>query len=439
MTSNDWLNSEDTVKRSRKAYAHFDFRTDVAQQRSYISNSQKIASHGFYPFIHYEQKSVKYKTGAGTKEKIRDICYAAHIDRCIYQYYSFLLNELYNRRVKRDGIDAVAVAYRSNLHKSNIQFAKSAFDYIRKSGQCYIMIGDFTHFFDNLDHDYLKKQWCSLLSSSHLPDDHYNVFKNVTAYSKWELTDLLKLNGLEDTKNGRKELNSKLRVLTREQFKKNRSHIKKNTTRFGIPQGSPISATLANVYMLEVDKLINDMITAHGGMYMRYSDDFIVVLPDNDGCDALGVFEQIRVYLRCAPRLTLEPNKTQYFHYSEGVLVNCGKSFHANADDSNRYINFLGFTFDGKKVSIRMKTVSKFYYRMYRKAKSIAKSGGYTSSGKHISCENLYRRYSERGATGKKGNFLTYVARAEKEFGSEEAITRDTKRHMQKIRMALKQ
>jgi len=150
MTSNDWLNSEDTVKRSRKAYAHFDFRTDVAQQRSYISNSQKIASHGFYPFIHYEQKSVKYKTGAGTKEKIRDICYAAHIDRCIYQYYSFLLNELYNRRVKRDGIDAVAVAYRSNLHKSNIQFAKSAFDYIRKSGQCYIMIGDFTHFFDNL-------------------------------------------------------------------------------------------------------------------------------------------------------------------------------------------------------------------------------------------------------------------------------------------------
>ena len=74
---------------------------------------------------------------------------------------------------------------------------------------------------------------------------------------------------------------------------------------------------------------------------------------------------------------------------------------------------------------------------MYRKAKYIAKSGGYTPTGKHISNENLYRRYSERGANGKPGNFLTYVARADKHFGPHEVITRDTKRHMQKIRKAL--
>lgn len=61
------------------------------------------------------------------------------------------------------------------------------------------MIGDFTHFFDNRDHDYLKRQWCSLLKSDRLPDDHYSVFKNVTAYSKWELKDLLILNGFAMT------------------------------------------------------------------------------------------------------------------------------------------------------------------------------------------------------------------------------------------------
>ena len=33
--------------------------------------------------------------------------------------------------------------------------------------------------------------------------------------------------------------------------------------------------------------------------------------------------------------------------------------------------------------------------------------------------------------------FLTYVSRAEREYGSNEAITRDTKRHMQKIRKTL--
>ena len=39
------------------------------------------------------------------------------------------------------------------------------------------MIGDFTKFFDMLDHDYLKGQWCSLLQVERLPKDHYAVFK----------------------------------------------------------------------------------------------------------------------------------------------------------------------------------------------------------------------------------------------------------------------
>lgn len=437
MTPHDWLNSEDSVKRSKKPYAHFDLRTDIGKQKSYISNPRKVATHGFYPFIHYQIKTIKFSKTKGPRDKTRDICYAAHIDRCIYQYYSFMLNELYNERVRIDGTSDVAVAYRTDLHKSNINFSKRAFDFIKKLEKCYVMIGDFTHFFDNLDHDYLKRQWCSLLKSDRLPDDHYSVFKNVTAYSKWELKDLLILNGFSDDWSGRKSLNSQVRVLTPKQFKENRSHIVKNSSRYGIPQGSPISAVLANVYMLEVDKLINDVVLDLGGMYMRYSDDFIIILPDVVKLNASEVFEKIHALLKLAPRLTLEPSKTQYFHYSDGSLKNCGKEFHVEADSSSRFINFLGFTFDGKKVSIRAKTISKYYYRMYRKAKNIANTDGYTSKGKHISCENLYRRYSERGADGKPGNFLTYVSHAEKEYGSNEAITRDTKRHMQKIRKTL--
>lgn len=191
------------------------------------------------------------------------------------------------------------------------------------------------------------------------------------------------------------------------------------------------------MYMLEVDKLINDMILGLGGKYMRYSDDFIIILPDVAELNAAEAFGKIHTLLKTAPRLTLEQSKTQYFHYADGELENCGKQFHAEADGSSRFINFLGFTFDGRQVSIRAKTISKYYYRMYRKANNIAKAGGYTPAGKHISCENLYRRYSERGADGKPGNFLTYVSRAEREYGSNEAITRDTKRHMQKIRKTL--
>lgn len=438
MDTKSWLTSEETVRRSNKQYAHFDYRTDISQQRAYISNPAKVAVHAFYPFIHYVIKTVKFKKEKGKKTKERDICYAAHIDRCIYQYYSFILNCLYNARVREEGLSSVAVAYRTDLHESNINFAKRAFDFIREKESCYVMIGDFTGFFDNLDHQYLKKQWCSLLQEETLPPDHYAVFKSVTRYSKWELSDLLKLNDLEDTWDGRKTLNRKVRVLTKEQYYQHRSQIIKNKDAFGIPQGSPISATLANVYMLDVDKAVNKLVVESGGLYMRYSDDFIVALPNTAGINAKDILEQINILIKQAPRLTLERNKTQYFRYEDGRLENCSTEFHAEADASNSIIHFLGFSFDGQKVSIRPKTISKYYYRMNRKAKTVARLGGYTPEGKHISCKNLYARYSERGAKGKSGNFLTYVARAEKVFGSDEAIQRDTRNHMQKIRKALR-
>ncbi len=436
MTKEDWLNSEIVIQKSKKQYAHFDWRTDISAQKEYISDPQCVAKHGFYPFIHYQKNMSKYSHGA-YKPKYRDICYAAHIDRCIYQYYSFQLNELYNARIQQDGIYDVPMAYRTDLHENNIHISKRAFDFIKSQKDCFIMIGDFTGFFDNLDHKYLKHQWCSLLQTDMLPPDHYNVFKNITRYSKWELSDLLALNGLEDNKPGRKILNGKARVLSKEQFKEYRSHIQKNPNTYGIPQGSPISALLANVYMLTADKEINDAVTSLGGMYVRYSDDFIVVLPNNCGRKTLGDLCDVQRYIHQVPNLQLEPSKTQYFHYNAGVLVNCGKDVDEKADTSKRFINFLGFTFDGQKVSIRAKTISKYYYRMYRKAHAIVKAGRITPAGNHISCHKLYDSCSRKGKHGKKGNFLTYVDRAVEVYGVHEAITRDTRHHMAKIRKAL--
>jgi len=96
-----------------------------------------------------------------------------------------------------------------------------------------------------------------------------------------------------------------------------------------------------------------------------------------------------------------------------------------------------------------MKTIGKYYSRMYKKIKTIKKGKGYTPDGKHISAQNLYGLYSVRGAHGcliklkngktakYSGNFLTYVQRSAKIFGKHESVDRDTRRHMSKIRRAL--
>lgn len=212
-------------KQSQKVppqYTHFDRRVSLDKCFGYITSPDKIAHHGFYPFIHYTIKSRKVKDGKKDEPKKRQIYYAAHIDGWIYRYYAYLINEAYNQRVKKDGIDSVAVAYRTNLRKSNIDFAKEAFQRIQGTTSCYVMIGDFTDFFDNLDHIYLKKQLCDLLSVEKLSDDVYAVYKNVTRFSYVELQDLLMLNGLEDTRKGRKEFNDRSheRALPSEQFRK---------------------------------------------------------------------------------------------------------------------------------------------------------------------------------------------------------------------------
>ena len=428
-----WLNSPKTIRRSRKPYAHFDSRTCITDQWSYISDPSRIATHGFWPFIHYKREYIRYNKKAGKTKKYRDICYASHIDSCIFQYYSFLLNELYNRRLAQKDLHLTAIAYRSNLPKqSNLHFARRAFDFIREQNQCYVMIGDFTGFFDNLDHSYLKERWADLLEAEQLPADHYAVFKNITRYSVWERESLLAINGLENNRKGIRELNSKKKVLSLEQFKEGKKNIEKNPNSYGIPQGSPISAVLANIYMLEADDKIQAAINLHGGLYMRYSDDFIAVIPA-DNAKAIQVLEEVKQIIGSIPRLELEPRKTQYYYYNNGGIENCGKLIDTNANTEHDIIFFLGASFDGQTVRIRQKAITKYYYRMYRKGKWIRRQKGISPKGKQISNRNLYEKYSQNG----QQNFLSYIDRAHTVFSDQCFDDKVISRHMQRIRRAI--
>ena len=413
-----------------KPYAHFDLRVSLSMPsiRKYVMDRTKIVTHSFYPFIHFEKKNSRY--GKKEPKKPRELYYCSHLDRCVYQRYAFLLNYQYNIWACENNIDDVAIAYRDNLGKNNIDFAKDAFDAIRSFPQCFILVGDFTNFFDNLEHQYLKKMMCEVLGVERLPQDYFSVFRNITRFSSWDWKDIVKAAGENIAERGiRKKINSKDTVLNKEQFQESKKDIKKNVSGVGVPQGSPISAVLSNIYMIEFDKDIKRYVASKGGIYMRYSDDFIIVLPYERDAEIADFTSYIFSYVESMKGLVdLQKEKTSCYTYKDEVIYE---------GDQPSSINYLGFLFDGKNIRIRPRAITKYYYRMRRKANTIGRSNWTSSKGRHISAKELYSIYSRND---EKQTFIDYAKKAKRilKLNDQEADAL-IKHHKRKIAMAIKE
>lgn len=309
-----------------------------------------------------------------------------------------------------------------------------------------IFVGDFSDYFDNLDHHYLKDRLKNLLGVNKLPSDYYAVFKNITRYSWVDLNELMNIFLGNDrskkirpcheqkfkllTKNLQrlctpKELQIKIKPIIYEQ--------KKESGDIGIPQGSPISAVLSNIYLIDFDVQIKSFVRHIGGFYLRYCDDFIVVVPGSYPVKQLVDFIQNQV--NQVPKLMLKNEKQQILRFSDSEITNNG---------TNVSLNFLGFAFDGRFVRLREKTIYKFHRRLYhkiaiiKKQRSLGRKGGGT--------KNLYEQFSIKGALLRKsginvrqrGNFFTYLCRVKAIMGKKfcETIQR---RHFRKIRRSLRE
>lgn len=74
MSPSEWVHSDFAIRKSKRSYAHFDFRTDLSKCSDYITSPEKVATHAFYPFIHYTIEFEKYSKDKGKKIKKREIC-----------------------------------------------------------------------------------------------------------------------------------------------------------------------------------------------------------------------------------------------------------------------------------------------------------------------------------------------------------------------------
>ncbi len=166
--------------------------------------------------------------------------------------------------------------------------------------------------------------------------------------------------------------------------------------------------------MLNVDKEIHKIVEEFKGLYMRYSDDIIIVLPNVSEINFKNKLNEILNIYEDKSKVKLEREKTQIYKYDKNELVNCNKIMSEKFVNGKNRIDYLGFSFDGKIVTIKDKTISKYYYRVYRKLKTIVKNGGINKKGKKISPRNLYIKYSVKGINTQtrkgnriiKGNFL---------------------------------
>jgi len=401
-----------------KRYLHFDKRVHLnGKIKNYLMNPDKVASHAFFPLIYFPLEFEKFneeKKRLGerpVKSKKREIMYASHLDNFVYKYYAEKLNDYYNFWLERNNLDECSIAYRNNKKgRSSIHFSAEVISTICNFKNCYIIVGDFEDFFGSLDHQLLKKRLSNVMETERLADDWYNIFKSVTKYSFYEKSVLESNLGKDRKFFEKKKFIYFESVKDFRDFKK-KHKVQRNDEAFGIPQGTAISAVMANVYASTLDKDLNELVRELGGFYRRYSDDFIVVIPKyfyneleltkfiNVKAD---IFKTIKEH-----GLKINADKTDCFYFSENKIVDLKKLNFGKID-------YLGFQFNGSSVRMREKSIYKFYrkaYSLIKKGKDVQAEKGLQ---KPIYRRRIYRLYTDLGVEAPNhGNFISYAKKAQ--------------------------
>ena len=118
-----------------------------------------------------------------------------------------------------------------------------------------------------------------------------------------------------------------------------------------------MSAVLSNLLLLEFDLQVNDWVTELGGLYRRYCDDIMVVIPleHEDLISQLVYYEMDQLNQVC------NPDKTEIAHFQGGD---------STADHTLQY---LGCTFDGRAIKLRPSSLDRYYGKMRKGVKNAVK------------------------------------------------------------------
>jgi len=481
-----------------RGYPHFSNKTSVfirKQVENYVSNRKRVAKHSFLPLIFKEIKQRRYKISEFDGEfkrshkkyengkivsnsKIRNILYASHIDAHIYSYYTQkIITPKYESYLKRNTILSNSItAYRQIKtpdklkFKNNVHFAKDVFNEIKRRKNCVVLVLDIENFFPTLNHKKLKLIWAKTLGLKTLPKDHFNLFKAITRFSYVKLNDLRTNKGHFDEKelsrlkklgkhtffdSVKSLINSNI-IIHKNQNKNDRKEL------IGIPQGLPISALLANIYMLPFDEaIINNLTLKHDVFYRRYSDDIVVICEKQQ----IDVIESVveKEIKKIDLKVSFEKTEKSLFKMNNGRL----QSYKIDGSKliENIPLNYLGFEFYGYQTLLKSKNLSKFFREMKetinRKRRRVEQiKEKYLLDEAPLYKRKLYRLFSFKGAKSRiistkrtdfvngkamtklydrkfRGNYLRYAYRASEDLEAPE-IKRQLRKHWKILQQTIK-
>lgn len=408
----------------RRRYLHFDAPLARAKLEPQVTSAAAVARWRFLPFLLTDKDRSKVKHDPATHQlsvvpKSRSISASSHADAALYSYYAWMLTPLYEAQLQARGLVNVATAFRK-LKKSNVHFALDAFVWIEEHRPCVVLTFDVQDFFGSLDHAYLKRRWSETVGASPLPADHFHVWRSLTRYSEVDKAKCFEVLGI--SKNNPRS-RGRTRLCEASVFRKTISPlITTHPGSAGIPQGTPISALLSNIYMLEFDAAVLELIDSKGGLYRRYCDDILCVVPQ----EGEKVIEDAVQIWSDKLKLKLHPSKSSRHLFSGAVG--------SRIDGSP--LQYLGLTFDGEFIRIRPGGIGRHYNRMRSAVRAAtrardksARKMGKAAPEVRIRTRGLVKGFTHAG----KQNFISYALSAAR-ITKSAAIRKQIKRHSKELR-----
>lgn len=384
-----------------RGYMHFDVPVQIEYGESLTPT--KVAEHVWSPLIHYIKKEKRYKaTQCKTVTKDRPIMFASHRDSCILSKYSADLVARLEQFYLSRGLNETVIAYRS-LGKSNYDFAKRVEDFVRARPSLTVMCFDVTGFFDNLDHGHLKSCLKSILTVSELPADWFAIFKNITKYRFVHLDEIKKHDDLAERLRAKKP---KHPLATIAQIKTLGIPIEKNPTSKGIPQGTPISASLSNLYLMQFDEEMEREARVNGALYQRYSDAIIIACSKS----RWKILHDSVERKLAEHHLDLQRSKTEIVHLHGSSALT---------------FQYLGYELGAGEARLRLKSLSRQWRtarRALKKTERVGKLAIARGKATAIYTRKLHLRFTSAGPR----NFLAYAERSADTLNSA-AIRKQTK------------